>query len=168
VCAHSGCPVAVIPRATPGRPARYCPEHVGGAASVARSRARRKTGAARPQCCQDAGRSGGRLSCPQHKQGVDWFNVGPGAPFDDYAGAELPRPKRRGEQRELPERGTWHVDGTVSLWEQPMSERHSWGTLAGAPLQVLGGSDPLAADRWMRAQGLSWDVEPRVEERLAA
>ena len=144
MCLHPGCPVAVIPRATPGRPARFCPDHRGGAASVARSRARRKTNPPRPSCCEDAGRRGGRTSCPQHKERGDWFNVGDGASFDDYAGAQPPKPKHRGERPELPERGSWHVEGTVSLWADSMTERHSFGPLRGMPIPVIGQRD-LAA-----------------------
>jgi hypothetical protein len=162
---------------------------------MARSRANRKTERPRPECCEIAGRAGGRKQCEQHKawdaEGR-WHNVGNGARIADYAGAEYPRAKRRNvpELPELPEpdeagwdvyeiaqawdmsaglppAGTWHAEGTVSLWQEPIMQRYSRGTLAGSPIRVMGGSDPLAADRWMREHGYSWDVEAVEVEDLA-
>ncbi len=110
-CLYSDCTTEVARKRHGGRPPRFCPEH---SKPKYRKRAQRERDAQprapRPQCCQEAGRRGGRLACEQHKDfyaldGLD--GIGSGALAGDYAG-EAPRPARAlpeivGHPEDLPE-----------------------------------------------------------------
>jgi hypothetical protein len=152
MCQHAGCSAALKPRATPGRPPRFCEAHQGGRFSVARSRAQRKAQPPRPPCCIDAGRLGGRTSCPQHKD-AGLGRIGAGASFADYAGA-FPKPKHVNSP-ELPPPGTWHVDDGRPLYGEWMTETYSSGALAGSFIRVIG-SGREDAEAWLAAHS-GWD-----------
>lgn len=134
-CQHPDCKVLVVWRGS-GRVPRYCHEHQGGAAAKARQRLKDKEPQApKSQCCEMAGRVGGRITCPQHKSRlgvIPEFNH-----FEEYAGAK-PRRIHKPERRDLPSSGYRYTSSLGMLTGQWMTERYSHN---GQFIRVIGQTD---------------------------
>lgn len=170
LCQHDNCPVEVTPRATPGRPARYCPEHRGGKYSMARSRSKPKL--PRSQCCRDAGTRGGRKQCDQHKQAEEerWISRGAGSECPD---APARRATHSGSHYLMAmvsdamgseNRGwhTWEVGDDRALYYQGMTQTYRYGALQGAVIEPIGSWDWTTHDEPVEA---SWAAGTEFEKR---
>jgi len=145
-CEHPGCPTALKPRATPGRPVRFCNTHQGGKYAKQRQRLRDAQGREqRPSCCADAGRLGGRLQCPQHEE------------FASVGGFQDTRRDRAWRE--------YAASSRPGFWRIATDDRAPHGQWMTEPYRVIGSGDAKA---WQAANP-GWDKRGALElEDVAA